>query len=257
MPQDLRVVRKRKGMSVEQLASRAGVSAQEVRDYEAGKKVIPGSVLERMARALYVEVWDINAQSAPPPPPEERAPKPRRKPAPSRERPPQETREKPQPKPEPKPKPKPKKKEPPPRKPVPAKETQITHLVQLASHFDITRGALEAEIGKPLDQMTRDEAREWNRRFNERIAEEKEAKSPIDRHRAYLPEGVDRFEMEYLNGFLASGDSLAFTLFNGEELQGTLVGYSPYTLTIRQADGTETTINKLAIAYYHRAKGEQ
>jgi transcriptional regulator with XRE-family HTH domain len=242
-------------MSVEQLASRAGVSAQEVRDYEAGKKIIPGSVLERMARALYVEVWDINARSAPPPPPEERAPKPVRKAAPSRERPPQVTQEKRQSKP--KPKPKPEKKEPPPRQPLPAKETQITHLVQLASHFDITRGALEAEIGKPLDQLTREEARTWNRRFNERIAEEKEAKSPIDRHRAYLPEGVDRFEMEYLNDVQESGDPLSFTLFNGEELEGTLVGYGPYALTVRQPDGTETMVNKLAIAYYHRAKGEQ
>jgi transcriptional regulator with XRE-family HTH domain len=247
-------------MSVKQLASRAGVSAQEVRDYEAGKKVIPSSVLERMARALYVEEWDINAQSAPPPPPEERTPKreqhatPARPPQPARQEPRKEPRpeSKPQPKPEPKQKP-----QPPQKQPLPAKETQITHLVQLARHFDISQGALEAEIGKPLDRLTRDEARTWNRRFNERIAEEKEAKSPIDRHRAYLPEGVDRFEMEYLNEVQESDDLLTFTLFNGEEIEGTLVGYGPYALTIRQPDGTETTINKLAIAYYHRAKGEQ
>jgi transcriptional regulator with XRE-family HTH domain len=245
-------------MSIEQLASRAGVSAQEVRDYEAGKKIIPGSVLERMARALYVEEWDINARSAPPPPPEDRPPKREQKAAPAPPRPAPPQRQAPQQKPKPEPKPKPKKKQaPPPQQPLPAKETQITHLIQLASHFDITRGALEAEIGKPLDELTRDEARTWNRRFNERIAEEKEAKSPIDRHRAYLPEGVDRFEMEYLNEVQESGDLLSFTLFDGKGLEGTLIGYGPYALTIRQADGTETTINKLAIAYYHRAKGEQ
>ncbi|MGD1992616.1 MAG: helix-turn-helix domain-containing protein [Anaerolineae bacterium] len=241
MPQDLRVIRKRKGMSVEQLASRAGVSAQDVRDYELGRRIIPGDVLERLARALYVEEWDINARSAPPPPPEERVSKRERSAASARERSSQ-------------PRPK-QKEEPSPQEPAPARETQITHLLQLASHFDISRGALEAEIGKPLDQLTHDEARAWNRRFNELIVEKKETRQPIDRHRAYLPEGVDRFEMEYLNEVQESGDLLTFTLFNGEAVEGSLIGYGPYTITICQPDDTETTINKLAIAYYHRARG--
>lgn len=234
MPEDLSRIRKLKSMSVGQLASRAGISSEIIRAYEAGEKRISASDRKRLARALYVEQWDINPQSTP------AAPK---KPPTTEE------------KPHKRPTPPAKQKEKPPSS-LPARETQLTHLLQLASHFDVDREALETQIGKPLDALTRKEARHWNAHFQQRVVEEKPSKSKIDRRRAYLPEGVDGFEMEYLDQVQASNDLLHFTMFNGERWEGTLIGYGPYALMIRRSDGSEMTLNKLAIAYYHRVKGD-
>ncbi len=77
-------------------------------------------------------------------------------------------------------------------------------------------------------------------------------KQPFDRHRAYLPEGVDEFELKYLTSVQETGDTLYVTLFDGSQLDGKMVGFSPYAITLRQSGGEETTINKLAIAYYRR-----
>jgi hypothetical protein len=33
-------------------------------------------------------------------------------------------------------------------------------------------------------------------------------------------------------------------------VRGRVVGFGPYAITVGQADGTEITLNKLAIAYY-------
>ncbi|HEC34412.1 MAG TPA: helix-turn-helix domain-containing protein [Chloroflexi bacterium] len=229
MPEDLWKIRKRKGMSVSQLAARSGIAGDVIREYESGGRAIPSGDLRRLARALYVGEWDINPRSSPPPRREER-------PAPVVEKAPPR-----------KPKPK-KKRRPPPA--VPARETQITHMLALAARFGLDRATLEGEIGKPLDQLATTEARKWNRHFMERLIKERPPKRPIDRRRAYLPEGVDGFEMDYLEKAKASGVLLTFTLFNGERHQGVLVGYGPYTITISQADGSELTLNKLAIAYY-------
>ena len=84
----------------------------------------------------------------------------------------------------------------PPKSP-PARETQIAHLLTLAAHFGVDRAALEAEIGKPLEELTQKETRFWNGRYMRRIAEERPPKRPIDRKRAHLPEGVDGFELAY------------------------------------------------------------
>ena len=50
--------------------------------------------------------------------------------------------------------------------------------------------ALEAEIGKPLEELTQKEARHWNGHYMRRCAEETPPKLGIDRKRAYLPEGT-------------------------------------------------------------------
>ncbi len=234
MPDDLRKIRKRKGMTVGQLASRSGISARVIQEYEAGSRDIPDGDLRRLARALYVEEWDINPRSSPPPRRKERS-----APVPEKARPQKpETKKKRQPRPA-----------------SPARESQIAHMLQLAARFGLDRAALEAQIGKPLDQLTQAEARHWNGHFMRRIVEEQPPKRPIDRRRAYLPEGVDGFEMAYLEEAKASGDLLTFTLFNGERYEGNLVGYGTYSITVRQADGSEMTLNKLAIAYYRRMGG--
>jgi len=243
MPEDLWKIRKRKGLSVAQLASKSGIPADTIREYESGARAIPSRDRQRLARALYVGEWDINPRSSPPPRAEKPPPPPSAK---ERSAPKRERKRQPKPKAARQPIPSP-----------PARPTQITHLLRLAARFGLDQAALEQQVGKPLDQLTQQEARHWNRHFMQQIAEERPPKQPIDRRRARLPEGVDRFEMEYLNAVKASGDLLTFTLFNGERYEGTLVGYSPYTITIRQRDGSELTLNKLAIAYYRRTGEER
>lgn len=233
MPEDLRKIRESKRMSLNQLASKSGISIATLIQYEKGASTIPDADLSRLARALYVDEWDINPRSSPPPPPrQERPTEPPRPPQP-REKPPKEKRAAP--------------------KSPPARETQITHLLNLAAHFDMDRTTLEAEVGKPLDELTQKEARFWNSHFMRRIAEERPAKRAIDRRRAYLPEGVDGFELAYLQEQQKAGASLHFTLFDGQTFEGSVVGFSPYQITIRELDGDEVTLNKLAIAYYRKA----
>ena len=240
MPEDLRTLRKQKRQSINQLASRSGISIATLVQYEKGEQEIPLADLRRLAKALYVDEWDINPRSISPPPPPPREERPARPPRP--------------PRPEEKPKEKkPKEKKPPPKSP-PARESQIAHLLTLAARFGIDRAALEAEIGKSLDELTQKEARHWNGQFMRRIAEEKPPRA-IDRKRAYLPEGVDGFELAYLQKQQEAGEPLHFTLFDGQTFQGKVVGFSPYQITIHEPGGDEVTLNKLAIAYYCRPGG--
>ena len=238
MPEDLRTIRKRKGMSVNQLASRSGISIATLIQYEKGEREIPPKDLRQLAKVLYIDEWDVNPRSSPPPPPpSSRKERPVRPPRPPRSK-----------------KEPPKEKKPPPKSP-PARETQIAHLLALAARFDVDRAALEAEIGKPLEELTQKEACFWNGRYMRRMAEERPPKSPIDRKRAYLPEGVDGFELAYLQEQQEAGVSLHFILFDGQAFEGTVVGFSPYQITIRETGGDEITLNKLAIAYYRKAGG--
>ena len=233
MGEDIGVIRKRKGMSVNQLAAKSGVPMAALIQYEKGAREIPATDRSRLAKALYVSEWDINPQSTPPPPPP--PPKPTREEKPAK--PPQEKKQ--------------------PRKSPPARESQIAHLLTLAARFEVDRAALEAEIGKPLDELTQQEARHWNGHYMRRMAEEKPPKSPIDRKRAYLPEGVDGFELAYLQELQESEAPLHFTLFDGQTFEGVVVGFGPYHIDIREPGGDEVMLNKLAIAYYRRPGGAE
>jgi transcriptional regulator with XRE-family HTH domain len=240
MSEDLRTLRERKKLSLNQLASKSGISIATLIEYEKGEREILPADLRRLAKLLYVNEWDINPRSAPPPSPprRERPAGPPRLPRPKEEQP-----EKPQ------------KEKRPPRPPAPARSTQVAHLLTLAARFNIDRAALEAEIGKPLEQLTLKEARFWNGRFMRRIAEERPPKQAVDRRRAYLPEGIDGFELAYLQAQQEAGALLHFTLFNGQTFEGTVAGFGPYQITIRESGGDEITLNKLAIAYYRKAGG--
>jgi transcriptional regulator with XRE-family HTH domain len=225
MPEDIGTIRKRKKMSISQLASRCGISIAALVEYEKGTREIPSADLARLAKALYVSEWDINPRSTPLPPPPEKREQPRKPP---------------------------KEKKPPPQSP-PARETQIEHLLGLATHLGISRTALEEEIGKPPEDLTQKEARDWNRELAKRGVEQK---STVSRKRGYLPESVDSFELDYLLEQKDTGTLLRFTLFDGQTFEGVVVGFSPYQITIRQPEGDEITLNKLAIVYYRKAGGE-
>ncbi len=234
MPEDLRKIRERKDMSINKVASRSGIPITTLIQYEKGAQEISFRDLARLAKALLVDEWDINPRSTPPPPPPPREERPARPPLPKREQP----------------------KEPkPPRQSPPARETQIAHLLTLAARFDIDRAALEEEIGKPLDELTQKEARHWNGHYMRRVVEEKPPKRSIDRKRAYLPEGVDGFELAYLQEQQEAGAALNFTLFDGQTFEGVVVGFGPYQIVVREPGGDEVTLNKLAIAYYRKAGG--
>jgi transcriptional regulator with XRE-family HTH domain len=232
MSEDLGTIRKRKKMSINQLASRSGIPIPTLIQYEKGQQEIPHRDLLRLAKALYVDEWEINPRSSPPPPPrQERPPKP------------------------PEPKEQPPKEKKPARRSPPARESQIAHLLTIAARFGIDRAALETEIGKPLDELTQKEARHWNGHFMRRVTEERPPKTPIDRKRAYLPEGVDGFELAYLQEQQEGNVPLQFTLFDGQTFEGTIAGFDAYHILVREPGGDELTLNKLAIAYYRKAGG--
>ncbi len=234
MPEHLRTLRKRKRENVKQLASRSGISIATLVQYENGGREISPKDLRRLAKVLYVNEWDINPRSSPPPPPrEERPARPPQAPQ-AKEKPPKEKKL---------------------HKSPPARDSQIAHLLMLAARFGVDRAALEAEIGKPLEELAQKEARSWNSHYMRRIAEERPPKRAIDRKRAYLPEGVDGFELAYLQEQQEAGVPLHFTLFDGQTFEGPVIGFSPYQITIRESGGDEVTLNKLAIAYYRKAGG--
>jgi transcriptional regulator with XRE-family HTH domain len=234
MPLPLWKIREQKGLSVKQLAARSGVPAISIAEYESGRP-IRSADLPRLAKVLFVEEWEIELQSEP---------RPKTSPDAGRARPaaadqPEAKQERPAT----------------PRKPAPARPSQIEHLLNLAGRrFDKDRDALEGEIGKPLEQLTRKEASDLLKQYQALLAEAS-ASDPSggvpQRKRAYLPEGVDQFEQEYLTAQQKAGAILHFTLFDGTKTSGRLIGFSPYSITIDEY-GTEheLTLQKLAIAYY-------
>jgi transcriptional regulator with XRE-family HTH domain len=232
MPENLWEVRRRKKMKVRDLAAKSGVPAALIHQYEAGEKPISQAHMRQFARALIVDTWDIKPVSDP---------KPRSQRAPDQARPPR------QPRPPQKPKP--------PRPPAPARPSQIEHLLHLAERFpDVDRASLEAEAGKPLEELTKGEASGLLKQLQDRIRQERPPRPqrPFDRHRAYLPEGVDEFELKYLTEAQEAGVVLHVTLFDGSQVEGQIVGFSPYAITLHQPDGGEVTVNKLAVAYYRK-----
>jgi sRNA-binding regulator protein Hfq len=225
-------------MKVRDLAAKSGVPAPVIHRYEAGEEPISQAHLRQFARALIVDTWDIKMVSDPKPrsddgPPRtgsgqraERAPK--GKPRPARE----------------------KKPAPP---PAPARASQIEHMLKLAERFeDVDRSTLETQAGKPLEELTGKEAGKLLGQLQERIRQEQppRVKQSFDRRRPYLPEAVDEFESQYLSASQEAGDTLRVTLFDGSQVLGSIVGFSPYTITFKPAGGEEITVNKLAIAYY-------
>jgi transcriptional regulator with XRE-family HTH domain len=234
--EDLWKIRRKKRMTVAQLSAKAGIPARLIKEYEAGIKTIPSQYLPNLARALYVDVVDIKPLSDPIPTPPPKARPPRKAPVAEEAPPP------------PKKKPK-EKKGPPPA--GPARPSQIDHLLRLAERLQIDRAALEEEVGYPLEELTRPEASRLLNTLQERIAAEKPPK--IKKQRGYLPETVDTFELKYLTQKQYESATLVFTLFDGKVLTGTIIGFSPYAITIEEeGSGEEITIQKLAIAYYRK-----
>jgi hypothetical protein len=105
---------------------------------------------------------------------------------------------------------------------------------------------VEAELGKPLAELDRPSASKLLTTLQGELREGRTA----ERHRAYLPEAVDQFEQRYLLAVQEAGAILRFTLFDGSIVTGQLIGFGPYSVTLRQDDDSEITLNKLAVVSY-------
>lgn len=144
----------------------------------------------------------------------------------------------------------------------PARQSQIDHLKGLLIKLDMSGDELLRLAGKPLSMLTRKEAARLLSTCQAMLAEHKPVQPKGKRQRPYLPESVDEHELVYLTEVQLSNRPMRLTLFNGQTMEGQLLGFSPYALTIAQPDEQQVTIQKLAVAYYevagnHAAQDEE
>lgn len=252
MAENLWALREQKRLSVATLASRAGLPIGLIMEYEAGTRSIDPRHLTRLAKALYVEESELRLRCEPRPgaaqlerqggQPEGQA-TPSRPPAPAVQngsqapagQPRARTSRPPRPASEAKP-------------PAPARASQLAHINDLLQRLGRDRADVEQELGKSLDELDRLQASQLLVKLQ---AEVKAAPTP-DRHRAYLPEAVDQYEMKYLTTVRDERAPLHFALFDGSTVDGVVTGFGPYNITVRKDDGSEVTLSKLAIVSYRR-----
>jgi len=242
MSENLWALREQKKLSVATLAGRAGLPIGLIMEYESGQRSIDVRHISRLARALYIEESEIKLRSDPRPgagtlerqPRRDDAPRPAEPSAAPAARPPRDRT------------PRPPRSAQAPRPPLPARPSQITHLQDLLVRLGRSQAELEAELGKPLSELDRLTASQLLVKLQTDMKEGKFA----ERHRAYLPEAVDQFEFRYLTAAQQAGDVLHFTLFDNSAVAGQVIGFGQYNITMRAADGSEITLNKLAIVSY-------
>jgi transcriptional regulator with XRE-family HTH domain/sRNA-binding regulator protein Hfq len=278
----LRAIREKKGFNLSQLASRAGISARVLTEYEEGRQTIPLAHARLLAKALWVQIEDLmppagSASLATPQPaqaatapiqtaPLQPLPVPPSAPAASyvdggsggtgaymngargvykrdagslpSPRAPQDGAQQGRPVRERRPT----------TPPAPLTEGQLQELVHLASRLDVTREQLEERVGRPLDGLSRSDAKEWVKRL--RAMADEIAPSARSRYGRW-PESQEDREALYLAHQQAEGAQLTFKLFNGESFTGNIIDFSPYTITIASESG-EVVLRKLAVAYYSR-----
>lgn len=244
MAENLWALREQKKLSVAMLASRAGLPIGLIMQYESGQRSIDPRHLSRLARALYVETADVKIHSDPRPGSGLLERQPRREERgpllsePAAEAPPRPRERGPRP-------PRP---EPAPRPPVPARPSQIAHLSDLLTRLGRNKAEFENELGKPLSELDRQEVSQALARLQTELREGR----GVERRRAYLPEAVDQFEFRYLSDAQRAEALLKFTLFDGSTVTGRVLGFGQYNITLRQLDGSELTLNKLALVSYQK-----
>lgn len=251
MAENLWELRKRRGMSVKQLASKAGIKPESLYAYERGEPVRL-SDLNRLAKALYVDASAIKIQSDPPAKTKPPAPEPEKPAAVA----PSAAPAKPD-KPDKPAKPvKPTKQKPLPKEKEPGtvRPSQLEYMRTLWGKLGVEETAVVAELGKPLAELSYFEARGINGRYMELWKAKRGdlgSRPPnTRRQRHHLPESVDEFELTYLQARLEAQEVVTFTLMNDKVFSGQIIGFSPYSITIRQGDGQEMVLQKLALAYY-------
>lgn len=137
-----------------------------------------------------------------------------------------------------------------PHPPGPTSEGQLQELSRLAMRLEIDQQQMEARIGKTLADLTRPEAREWIKKLRA-IADEIAPSQRV--HYGVWPEAQEDREAAYLRQQRDANAPFTFKLFNGEQFDGTLVDFTPYTITVKpNGSDDEVVLRKLAIAYYRR-----
>ena len=144
----------------------------------------------------------------------------------------------------------PRRSRPAPPPPGPISEGQLDELRRLAAKLDIEVEQLEERIGKKITDMNRPEAKEWIKRARAMVEE----LAPT-RKAAYgqWPEGREDQEAAYLRAMQEAGAYFTFKLFNGEQFEGVISDFTPYTITVKpHGNSDDLVLRKLAIAYYRR-----
>ena len=137
-----------------------------------------------------------------------------------------------------------------PHPPGPISEGQLQELSRLAARLEIDQQQMEARIGKQLAELTRPEARDWIKKLRS-IADEIAPSQRV--HYGVWPEAQEDREAAYLRQQRDANAAFTFKLFNGEQFDGAVADFTPYTITVRLAEGDqEVVLRKLAIAYYRR-----
>jgi sRNA-binding regulator protein Hfq len=126
----------------------------------------------------------------------------------------------------------------------------LQELSRLAIRLEIDQQQMEARIGKSLADLTRPEARDWIKKLRA-IADEIAPSQRV--HYGVWPEAQEDREAAYLRQQRDANAPFTFKLFNGEQFDGTLVDFTPYTITVKLSHSDdEVVLRKLAIAYYRR-----
>ncbi|MDQ5866582.1 MAG: helix-turn-helix domain-containing protein, partial [Chloroflexota bacterium] len=115
-----------------------------------------------------------------------------------------------------------------PHPPGPISEGQLQELSRLAQRLEIDQQQMEARIGKQLANLTRPEARDWIKKLRA-IADEIAPSQRV--HYGVWPEAQEDREAAYLRQQRDANSRFTFKLFNGEQFDGTLVDFTPYTIT--------------------------
>jgi sRNA-binding regulator protein Hfq len=122
-------------------------------------------------------------------------------------------------------------------------------LTRLAARLDISPADLETRLGKPVTALVRTEAKDWIKKLREMANEV----APSHKVRYGLwPGAREDQEAAYLGQKRDEGAQLAFKLFNGDEVSGTISEFTPYTITLTTAAGDTMVLRKLAVVYYRQ-----
>jgi len=249
MAENLWVIREQKRISVAGLANRAGLPIGLIMEYESGQRSIDPRHLNRLAKALYVEDGDIRLQSDPRPgaPPLEKQGRNNESRSGAAESAPSQGTPRPPSGSPPRGRERSGRGRPDNRPPPPPRASQVSHFNDVLVRLGKTQAEIEETLGKPVGSLNRVEMSDLLKSLQDEVR-----KTSTERHRAYLPEGVDSYESRYLTSLVSSGQPVRFSLFDGSTVEGKITGYGTYIITVEQADGTERTLNKLALVSYAR-----
>src|SRR5437868_11513437 len=103
--------------------------------------------------------------------------------------------------------------------------------MRLAARLNLSTARLETQFGRPLNDITRFDAREWIKHLREEAAQ----KAPPSKvHFGQWPGLKDDLEAVYLGEQKAAQAAFRFTLFNGQTFEGPIIDFTPYTVTVAE-----------------------